>query len=207
MTASRVTPQEALAVVSDLLHEGRLSTLEQLPELVARQASRLGLNHVVIYLADLREDVLRELTGRGLDAGEGGEQLPVEGSVAGRAFMQTRPLMSPGDQNGQRRHYIPILDGTRRLGVLCADAAEMQWALMPPRAFASDQVVVAAAMEPIYGVGGDAFDYALADDTLHLAVFDAMGHGVSAIRRRRRRRIPDRDTAGHSMQTVRVLAQ
>lgn len=221
MTAPEVTADDVLAVVSDLLDEGRLATLEQLPDLMTRLASRLGLDQVVIYLADLREDVLRELTGRGLDAAQGGEQLAVEGSLAGRAFSQTRPFMAPAGQSGRQRHYLPILDDTRRLGVLCADAAEdvtelvqplvsvlgmqlatkceisdayarlartqamnvaaeMQWALMPPRAFASDRVVVAAAMEPVYTVGGDAFDYAVAGDTLHLAVFDAMGHDSTA---------------------------
>ncbi len=29
-------------------------------------------------------------------------------------------------------------------------------------------------------MGGDAFDYAVAGDTLHLAVFDAMGHDSTA---------------------------
>jgi len=41
-------------------------------------------------------------------------------------------------------------------------------------------VALAGALEPAYDVGGDSFDYALDEHTLHLAVFDAMGHGVEA---------------------------
>ncbi|MGW0565650.1 PP2C family protein-serine/threonine phosphatase, partial [Streptomyces sp. NPDC003016] len=59
-------------------------------------------------------------------------------------------------------------------------SAEMQWTLMPPRTFANRRVTIAAAMEPAYATAGDAFDYALAGDTVHLAVFDAMGHDTSA---------------------------
>ncbi|MET8331284.1 PP2C family protein-serine/threonine phosphatase [Streptomyces sp. NPDC005181] len=59
-------------------------------------------------------------------------------------------------------------------------AAEMQWNLMPPRAFANEYVTISAAMEPAYEVGGDAFDYALAGGTVHLSIFDAMGHDVAA---------------------------
>jgi serine phosphatase RsbU (regulator of sigma subunit) len=35
-------------------------------------------------------------------------------------------------------------------------------------------------LEPAYEIGGDAFDYALADDVVHLAIFDAMGHDLAA---------------------------
>jgi serine phosphatase RsbU (regulator of sigma subunit) len=59
-------------------------------------------------------------------------------------------------------------------------AAQIQWQLLPPLTFASEEVVVAAALEPAYDVGGDSFDYALDGDTLHVVLFDAMGHGVEA---------------------------
>jgi serine phosphatase RsbU (regulator of sigma subunit) len=59
-------------------------------------------------------------------------------------------------------------------------AAEMQWGLIPPRSFANEQVAIAAVMEPAYAVGGDSFDFAIAGDTTHLAVFDAMGHDSTA---------------------------
>jgi len=42
------------------------------------------------------------------------------------------------------------------------------------------QVAVAGALEPAYDVAGDSFDYALNDDILHVAMIDAMGHGLDA---------------------------
>ncbi|XRQ04376.1 PP2C family protein-serine/threonine phosphatase [Actinomadura welshii] len=59
-------------------------------------------------------------------------------------------------------------------------SAEMQWRLLPPMTFANDQVVIGAALEPAYKLGGDTFDYSLAGDTVHLGVFDAMGHDTAA---------------------------
>ncbi|WP_443032454.1 PP2C family protein-serine/threonine phosphatase [Streptomyces sp. DH18] len=59
-------------------------------------------------------------------------------------------------------------------------AAEMQWSLLPPLTMSVPQVAVSGALEPAYSIAGDSFDYALNDDTLHVAVFDAMGHGLDA---------------------------
>ncbi|MFA1544812.1 PP2C family protein-serine/threonine phosphatase [Actinomadura chokoriensis] len=59
-------------------------------------------------------------------------------------------------------------------------SAEMQWRLLPPLTFANDEVVVSAALEPAYKLGGDTFDYALAGDTVHVGIFDAMGHDTAA---------------------------
>jgi hypothetical protein len=59
-------------------------------------------------------------------------------------------------------------------------AAEMQWDLLPPLSLDSGRVSVAGLIQPAYDVGGDAFDYAVNGDTLHFAVFDAVGHGLSS---------------------------
>jgi hypothetical protein len=59
-------------------------------------------------------------------------------------------------------------------------AAEMQWSLLPPLMMDVPQVAVAGILEPAYDVAGDSFDYALNDDILHVAVVDAMGHGLDA---------------------------
>ncbi|WP_107050703.1 PP2C family protein-serine/threonine phosphatase [Streptomyces sp. NRRL F-2580] len=211
-------------MLTDLLAASHLATFERLPPLVRHRAALAGLDRVRIYLADLREETLREMTGEGLDAAREGEELPIEGTVAGRVFQSLQILPGSGEDDG-RRYWLPLLDGTERLGVLSADlpqepddetrsamtalaslvglmvvskrthsdsyarltrsqpmsvSAEMQWTLMPPRTFAGPRVTVAAAMEPAYSTAGDAYDYALAGDVVHLAVFDAMGHDTAA---------------------------
>ncbi len=59
-------------------------------------------------------------------------------------------------------------------------AAQMQWQMLPPIAGHAPEVTIAGQVEPAYDVGGDAFDYAVNWDCAQLAIFDAMGHGVSA---------------------------
>ena len=58
--------------------------------------------------------------------------------------------------------------------------AEIQWRLLPPTAVCTDRVSLAGLLEPWDEVGGDAFDYALNDGRLQVALFDAMGHGLAA---------------------------
>jgi serine phosphatase RsbU (regulator of sigma subunit) len=246
-------PYRRVVLVSDsgnralgpLLDLGRLAAFEELPGIVAEHAAGVGLHRVGIYVADLRGVTLREVTGQGLDAGQGGEQFQVDDTLPGQAFREVQTLTSEASgEAGTATYWTPILDGTERLGVLRAElnpadrssetrlrelaaliglllvskravsdsharlvrgrpmtvAAEMQWHLMPPTSFANRDVVVGAAMEPAYEVGGDAFDYALAGDTLHLGIFDAMGHdtaaglaanlAVAACRNRRRQDVP-----------------
>jgi hypothetical protein len=59
-------------------------------------------------------------------------------------------------------------------------ASELVWSLAPPLVFSTDDLVLAGLLEPAYDNGGDALDYAINDRRLHLAVFDAMGHGLAA---------------------------
>jgi serine phosphatase RsbU (regulator of sigma subunit) len=59
-------------------------------------------------------------------------------------------------------------------------SAEIIWNLLPPLTFATGRVTITGILEPWHKVGGDAFDYAVAGDTAHVAVFDAMGHGLHA---------------------------
>ena len=59
-------------------------------------------------------------------------------------------------------------------------SAEIQWALLPPMTMITPQVALAGILEPAYDVAGDSFDYAINDNIVHLAVIDAMGHGLNA---------------------------
>ena len=83
--------------------------------------------------------------------------------------------------------------------------AEMQHNLLPPLTFGTPRVVLSGLLAPAYEVGGDAFDYALNGHIAHVAVFDAVGHGlhasllanlaVSGYRNSRRAGLPLQDTA------------
>ncbi len=59
-------------------------------------------------------------------------------------------------------------------------AAEMQHRALPPLTFGTDRVVISGLLAPAYEVGGDVFDYAVNGDIAHVAVFDAVGHGLQA---------------------------
>lgn len=75
--------------------------------------------------------------------------------------------------------YTDIFTLARR-GAAMSVAAEIQWSLLPPLRMSVPQVELAGILEPAYEVAGDSFDYALNHDILHVAVIDAMGHGLDA---------------------------
>jgi serine phosphatase RsbU (regulator of sigma subunit) len=58
--------------------------------------------------------------------------------------------------------------------------AELQWTQLPPLTFATPRVTIAGALVPTNEVAGDSFDYAVNGETAHIAIIDAMGHGLEA---------------------------
>jgi hypothetical protein len=78
-----------------------------------------------------------------------------------------------------KNSYTDAFTLTRRRAPMSV-AAEIQWSLLPPLRMSVPQVEVAGILEPAYDVAGDSFDYALNEDVLHVAMIDAMGHGLSA---------------------------
>jgi serine phosphatase RsbU (regulator of sigma subunit) len=78
-----------------------------------------------------------------------------------------------------KHHYTDQFFLARRREPMSV-AAEIQWSLLPPLAMSVPQAAVAGILEPAYSVAGDSFDYALNDDILHVAIVDAMGHGLDA---------------------------
>ncbi|MDU0287615.1 PP2C family protein-serine/threonine phosphatase [Saccharothrix longispora] len=75
--------------------------------------------------------------------------------------------------------YSDLFHRVRRTRPLSV-ASELLWQLLPPKVFATDRVVIVAAMEPYDQVGGDGFDYAVDDGRAYVAIFDAMGHDLHA---------------------------
>ncbi|WP_435866057.1 PP2C family protein-serine/threonine phosphatase [Streptomyces xinghaiensis] len=79
-----------------------------------------------------------------------------------------------------KTRYTDHFFKARRHGRPLSLAAEIQYAQLPPLAMATPQVSLAAALQPAREVAGDSLDYALNDALLHLAIIDAMGHGLEA---------------------------
>ncbi|MGY1733454.1 PP2C family protein-serine/threonine phosphatase [Geodermatophilus sp. SYSU D01045] len=75
--------------------------------------------------------------------------------------------------------YGDVLERSRR-GRPRTPSAELVWQQLPPLTAATDAFVLAGLLEPSDDVGGDAFDYALAEDEVWMTVLDAMGHGLGA---------------------------
>jgi len=115
--------------VDELLDVARLCAPHELPGLLARHGERLGVVGAVAYLADLQQDVLVPFLGsQGPAMHETVVVLGVDGTLAGRAYQQVEVLTQelPG---GRLRVWLPLLDGSDRLGVLSvtvSDSADLQ---------------------------------------------------------------------------------
>lgn len=78
-----------------------------------------------------------------------------------------------------RRMYGDAIEHLRR-GLPMQLATEIVWSLLPPLTLSTPDAEVTGILEPCYEVGGDAFDYAINGGLLHMALFDAVGHGIGA---------------------------
>ncbi|HEY6745199.1 MAG TPA: PP2C family protein-serine/threonine phosphatase [Mycobacteriales bacterium] len=209
------------AVLGELVRRTRGTGPSQLAPLVAELGATAGMADAVIYLTDYGQTRLMPLPYSGMPA-----RLPlgVDGTLAGHAYRTGSPHNGEGAE-GTRRLWLPLSEGSERLGVLeltvaAADVetirpgaedfadlvaallvtrwaygdvfelvrrarpmelpAEIQWRLLPPTTIKAEGVSLSGLLEPWNEVGGDAFDYALNDGRLYVALFDAMGHGLNA---------------------------
>ncbi|GAA0364698.1 serine/threonine-protein phosphatase [Actinoallomurus spadix] len=115
---------------------------------------------------------------------DGSERLGVLELVVGDVDEETlnwcRALASlAGLMVVSKAHYSDIHAQVRRSQRMALQA-EMVWAFMAPPTFATDEVLVACGIRPMYGVGGDAYDYSLLGDHLHVSILDAVGHDLAS---------------------------
>ena len=201
-----------------IIDQAHVTPPDKLMAMFAEHAGAAGLADLTIYLQDYDHLALLPLPHGPKEP----DPQPVEGTLPGKAFSSNAPVEAPVE--GGTRIWLPMLDGTDRVGVLGVTvrqvdelarrsarrlaglvaevlvtkgqytdllfvarrrrpttlAAEMQWQLLPPLMMETAEMAVAGVVEPAYEVGGDAFDYALNGDVLHLGIFDAMGHGLDA---------------------------
>src|SRR3954454_10072673 len=206
-----------------VLRRTHLSAAHDLSTVVSEEGRAIGADALVLYLVDYEQKVLVPVPGP--DVGDR-EPVPVLGTIAGRSYAAGTILDT--DAVRGRRLWLPLLDGTERLGVLelsfpgakdelseqelmlCeryahfiasmivtkdaysdvfkmlrrrasfTTATELLREIVPPTVISTEDFVLGALLEPAYDVGGDAYDYALNNDTLHLGIFDGVGHGLAA---------------------------
>jgi hypothetical protein len=210
------------AALHDLLNASHLAGPDDIPTLVTAAGATCGAQEAIVFVADYDQVVLIPLlTGQAHTR----QPIAIDGTLAGRAFTEVAPYdATNGDANTL---WIPVLDGTERLGVLqltfppsqpiddsaragylalgsliaellmtrgvYGDSiertrrrlphsvpAELQWTQLPPLTFATPRVAIAGALVPTNEVAGDSFDYAVNGDITHIAIIDAMGHGLEA---------------------------
>jgi hypothetical protein len=114
--------------VGELLSAAHLLAGHQLPGLLAAHGRRLGVDATTAYLADLQQEVLVPFVGpHGPGVNESVEPLSVDATLAGRAYQHVQ-VLTQDLPAGQVRVWLPLLDGSERLGVLTAvaDSAAMQ---------------------------------------------------------------------------------
>ncbi len=99
--------------LASLLHASHLLSPADLAGVVAAHARGLGASETVLYLADYEQVTLLPLPGEGVPERQ---ELPIEGTLAGRAFRRVEVVASPG--GGHARVWLPLLNGVGRLGVV-----------------------------------------------------------------------------------------
>lgn len=102
-------------LLKELLRRTHLSAPSDIGATISSQAGSLGATEVAVYLINYEQDTLMPLKTGPADATE---PLSVAGTVAGRAYSSSRILRATADAPGQDRVWIPMLDGTERLGAI-----------------------------------------------------------------------------------------
>jgi hypothetical protein len=99
--------------LSSLLRASHLLAPGDLAAAAAAEARRMGVRETVLYLADYEQATLLPLPGAGVPERL---ELPIEGTMAGRAYRRVEVVSSTATK-GTHRLWVPLLDGVERLGV------------------------------------------------------------------------------------------
>ena len=117
MSDSTELDARAGRMFNEVLRRTHLSAPAQLAAVVAEEARAVGIDSLVLYLVDYEQKTLIPVPAP--DAA-GREPLPLIGTIAGRAFTATSIVEIEGEGGRGRRLWIPLLDGSERLGVMDA---------------------------------------------------------------------------------------
>jgi hypothetical protein len=114
-------PEIPDVALGEFLADPGTSTLD-LTTAVARCSNALGLEHSVVYLADLQQRQLTPLN-------DVVPTLPIDGSLAGWTY-RTQSLRVEESDFGGMTAWLPLVDGAERLGVLAVRSPALDPALL-----------------------------------------------------------------------------
>jgi hypothetical protein len=116
----------AEAAVDHLLGASHFAAAHDLPRLIAESAAILDASDAQAYLADLQQAMLVPFVDdHGAGTGQLLEPLAIDATVAGRAY-QLVDVLTQAENGGMTRVWLPLLDGTERLGVLAVSVRDAQ---------------------------------------------------------------------------------
>jgi hypothetical protein len=116
-TAASSGPGDAAVskMLNELLRRTHLGAPSDLAAVIADPARRIGARDVVLYLIDYEQRTLVPFPG---PQRQPLAPLSVAGTIAGRAFSSSAIRRSSSEDGSGQRLWLPLLDGTERLGVM-----------------------------------------------------------------------------------------
>jgi hypothetical protein len=104
----------------EVLRRTHLSRPEEFGRIFAESARPIGVAALVVYVVDYEQRTLIPVPSPDAD---GAQPLSIRGTVAGRSFASTSILDTETEGGQGRRLWVPLLDGTERIGVMSATFA------------------------------------------------------------------------------------
>ena len=112
LIATELTARAA-TMFQEVLRRTHLSSAQDLGVVLAEEASAIDAGALVLYVVDYEQKWLVPVRG---PHAAGREVLSIQGTMAGRAFATSSIVEVEAEGGHGRRLWLPLLDGTERLG-------------------------------------------------------------------------------------------
>jgi hypothetical protein len=147
----------AARLFGEILRRTHLCAASEVAAITAEEAAVVGWKELVLYLLDYEQEFLRPVPS--VHAADRAP-LGIESTVAGRAFTSATVLASDGPGDGHRRLWVPMIDGTDKIGVLEMLVPSPGGVVPPGTVLLAERFAhLVAQMVISKGAYGDVFEY------------------------------------------------